>query len=330
MRTFLEEAPHHRLVDAVSRRIRRPVSTDDLESVDIYLEKHGQFYHPSRVKTIAVGRELHFVVNAAFTESGIALIGADFDNIRRLTRQYPYRYIPHVHHLGEVISVSSKKKWILFLGQWLEGYHEFRLQRLSSGDAVAMVVWDPSEGQVALSRKQVSAVYRQAARILTAYYNVFTCEQIGSWHHAAGDFVVRTDPDIDLRLVTVRQYRPLFSGPIDDIEMIFPALLLFLLDLSVRMRIDRESGTGDLLWSEELTVPATINGFFEGLDLQARHGLIPEEFPTVFRAYLKELTGEELTDLLAAVVERRFATEDESTLIHRQLDGHSRAIQSAT
>ena len=116
----------------------------------------------------------------------------------------------------------------------------------------------------------------------------------------------------------------------DDIEAVSQALLLFLLDLSVRMRIDRDGGTGDLLWSEELAVPATINGFFEGLELQSQHGLIPEEFPAVFRAYLKELTGEELTDLLAAVVGRRFATDDESILVRRHLDRHSRAIQSAT
>ena len=330
LRTFLEEAPHHRLVDAVSRRIRRPVSTDDLASVDIYLEKHGQFYHPSRVKTLAVGRELHFVVNAAFTESGKALIGTDFENIRRLTRQYAYRYVPHVHQLGEVRNLSSKKKWILFLGQWLEGYHEFHLQRSPSGDAVRMVLWDPIEGQVALTRKQISAVYHLAARILTAYYNLFTCEQVGSWHHAAGDFVVRTDPDIDLQLVTVRQYRPLISGPIDDIETVFQALLLFLLNLSVRMRIDRDSGTGDLLWSEEQAVAPTIGGFFDGLDLQARHGLIPERFPALFHSYLENLTGEELTDLLNAVVSRRFVSEIESTLVRRHLEGHSRAFQSAT
>ncbi len=329
VRAFLEESPHHRLADAVSRRIRRSISTDDLDFVDIYLEKHGQYYHPARVLTAAAGTELNFVVNAAFAATGKALIGTDFENLQRLTRQYPYRFVPRVHQLGEVRTDSSQKKWILFLGQWMQDYHEFHLQRVSTGGAVRMIVWDPYRGGVKLTRKQTEAVYRQAARILTAYCNLATYEQVGAWHHAAGDFILRLSPKIDLKLVTVREYRPLFAGLDRDIETVFQALLLFLLNMSVRMRIDRDGGTGDLLWSEELAVPATLSGFFEGLDLQAAHDLIPEELPGHFRTYLKALTEGELTGLLAALAAKRFAAGAASDLVQRHLQAHARTVRAA-
>ena len=329
VRVFLEEAPHHRLADAVSRRIRRSISSADLEFVDIFLEKHGHYYHPVRVETAICGRVLRFVVNAAVSTAGRAMIAKDFNNIQKINCRLPYRLLPHVSHLGKVRSDAVRPEWILFLGQWLDGYHEFHLRRFSAYGSIAMVVWDPRRGCIRLTAEQTAAVYRRAARILTAAYDLPTSEHIGAWHHAAGDFVLSTEPAFDMKLVTVRQYRPLLSGALDDIETVFHALLLFLLSLSVRTRIDRENGTGDLLWAEEPAVAATLDGFFAGLDLQARHERIPETLPSLFRAYLKEMTGEDLTDLLAAAVDRLVTTEAEAALARRHLDRHAQAMQAA-
>jgi hypothetical protein len=331
LRAFLEESPHHRLADAVSRTLGRPVAFADLDTVDICLEKHGQFYHPARVRVVAADQEMAFVVNAAFTEAGRALIVTDFENLRRLTHEFPCRFVPQVYHLGEVRTGFDRqnRQWTLFIGQWLEGYHEFHLQRTPSGGGVRMVVWDPGRGGVALTRNQTAFVYRLAARILTATYNLCTSEQVGAWHHAAGDFVLRTVPAMDLKLVTVRQYRPLLKDMETDIETVFQTLLLFLLNLSVRTRIDRDRGTGDLLWAAELAVPSTIGGFFEGLDLQVRHGWLPEELPGLFRSYLQALTRAAMADLLVAVVEKSFAAGAESGWVHRYLHAHACALQSA-
>jgi hypothetical protein len=192
-----------------------------------------------------------------------------------------------------------------------------------------MVVWDPLRGSRPLTAKQTTGVYRLVACILTATYNLLNSEHIAAWHHAAGDFVIRTEPTPDLKLVTVRQYRPLFTGSMDDTETVFQTLLLFLLHLSVRTRIDRDNGTGDLLWSAALAVPATIDGFFDGLALQVQHGMIPEEFPALFHGYLKTLTGEDLADLLGALVAKNFPSGTESELVHRHLEMHIRALAAA-
>jgi hypothetical protein len=329
VRTFLEEPQQSRLADAASRRIGQPLSHTDIEAVDIFLEKHGQYYHPARVETTVAGRTLNFVVNAAFAETGRAVIETDFNNMMRINRLFPYRFLPRVYHMGQIQTDTGQPTWILFLGQWLEDYHEFHLQRSAADGAVGVVVWDPNHGRQHLIPQQVAMVYRLVARIVTATYNLLTSEHIGSWHHAAGDFVIRTEPTPDLKLVTVRQYRPLFAVSMDDTETVFQTLLLFLLNLSVRTRIDRDNGTGDLLWSAELAVPATIDGFFDGLALQVQHGLIPEELPTLFRTYLHALTEEDLADLLGALVAKSFPFGTESELVHRHLEMHIRALAAA-
>ena len=70
-------------------------------------------------------------------------------------------------------------------------------------------------------------VYRQAAFILTLYYDVETFEQIFPWHHAAGDFVVKADEGaVDVRLVTARQYAPMIE-PNDDMPPTRSACFFF-------------------------------------------------------------------------------------------------------
>ena len=329
VRAFLEEAPHHRLADAVSARIGRPIVVADLETVDICLEKHGNFYHPARVAVVMDGKVLTFAVNAAFTETGRRLIGDDYKNLRRLTRQCAYPFFPHVSHLGEIRSRSGQQKWRLFLGQWLEGYHEFHLHRITPGAAARMIAWDPLRGSMPLSDNQIGIVYRQAAAILAATYNLVTTEHIGTWHHAAGDFIVRIEPDVDVKLITVRRYKPLLHNPPGDTESIFQALLLFLLKMSVRMRLDRDGGTGDLLWAEEGAVPVTLDGFFEGLSWQVLHQQVPDEIPTLFHSYLKQLTEQELLDLLEAVIRNNMTDAMELGLVCRHLETHARSIRSA-
>ena len=103
----------------------------------------------------------------------------------------------------------------MFLGEWFEGYNEFHISLDPADEKHKIIVWDHEHGNYFLSTDQTKALYRQAAKILTCYYNVETFEQISSWHHAAGDFVLKCQNDeIDLKLITVRQYRPMFGNDI--------------------------------------------------------------------------------------------------------------------
>jgi hypothetical protein len=81
----------------------------------------------------------------------------------------------------------------MFMGDWLDGFHEFHLTRRTDNDKLAMVIWDGAEDRCLLSTKQERTMYRKAAMILTACYDPVSSCQIFPWHHAAGDFVIRVD-----------------------------------------------------------------------------------------------------------------------------------------
>ena len=328
---FIERNDFADLINAVNDCIGRSVSEPDLRGLHVTLEKHGQFYHPARLTVDVQGHSLSFVINVAVTTIGCTYLRQDFDNIRLLNHRYPYPFLPQVYAYGTAPEIGHQSDSIeMFLGQWLDGFLEFHL----SGEPVVgndrLLVWDPKKGAQRLTDADRIRVYRQVAQILTAYYNLETFEQIFAWHHAAGDFVVRRDGQhLEVRLVTVRNYRPLFEGLGDDIDIMIHALLSFLLILSVKMRIDRIDGVGEFAWTNDDTVAAILNGFIDGLFLQIDSERIPREFIGFFVDYMKSLTIGELYELLNAVFNKTLKQSPEGPLIHRQLNRHAEALFNA-
>jgi hypothetical protein len=129
--------------------------------------------------------------------------------------------------------------------------------------------------------------------------------------------------------VTVRKYAPLLAGVEADTETIFQTLLLFLLNMSIRMRLDRLDGVGQIVWVGKQSVQGTLLGFLDGLALQARHQLIPEQFAQYAQAYIKALSKTDLHDLLTAIVGRFPAQMPELNLIRNQLSSHTTEIKDA-
>ena len=218
----------------------------------------------------------------------------------------------------------------MFLGEWLEGYHEFHLSGEPAEMNSRLVVWDPVKGAHPLSKQQRIDIYRQIALILTAYYDLETFEQIFSWHNAAGDFIVKTDGgQIDLRLITVRKYAPLFADVSGDADTILQALLIFWLNLSIRIRLDRLDGVGEFGCADDDMVDAALNGFFDGLALQVRFGRIPKELPDLFAGYLKALASDDRDTLLEGVVGRLNGHPSEKALIRKHLKRHGEKMTQA-
>ncbi len=218
----------------------------------------------------------------------------------------------------------------MFLGEWLEGYHEFHLSGEPAEMNSRLVVWDPVKGAHPLSKQQRVDVYRQIALILTAYYDLETFEQIFAWHNAAGDFIVKTDGgQIDLRLITVRKYAPLFADVSGDADTILQAMLIFWLNLSIRIRLDRFDGVGEFGCADDDMVEAALNGFFDGLALQVRFGRIPKELPDLFAGYLKALASDDRDTLLEGIVGRLKCHPSEKALIRKHLKRHGEKMTQA-
>jgi hypothetical protein len=199
----------------------------------------------------------------------------------------------------------------MFLGQWFNGYHEFHISIDPVDQKPKIMVWDDAHGRFFLSTEQTKTLYARTSKILTGYYNLESCEQILSWHHAAGDFVVRAENgELELKLITVRQYAALFKSTKDpaaarsDTERMLQALLIFFLNLSIRMRLDRLDGIGEMVWSDSIAVEATLIGFLEALSMKPDVPSLPDSPLACFIAYLTSCPKAGLLDLTEAIVKR--------------------------
>jgi len=158
---------------------------------------------------------------------------------------------------------------------------------------------------------------------LTRAYDPVTGEQIYPWHHASGDFIVRVrDGSVGLRLISARQYAPTLAGHSDglDEEAHLMALLVFFLNLTLRNRIDRLDGTGEAAWAGDVAVPATVTGFFEGLDRDIR---------SVFKAFLASYRFSELVEVLSLVANQYRLMPMEIPLLEIHLEAHGEQLYAA-
>ncbi len=273
-------------------------------------------------------KKISFVLNVAVSETGIMTIKKEYHCLTKLNDEFPLCFLPEVDGFGEVESAGNRKI-CMFLGHWFEGYNEFHVSRDPSDKKNKILIWDDIHDRFYLSLEQSADLYRQAAGILTYYYNVESFEQIFSWHHGAGDFVVKIDTaDLDMKLISVRGYAPLFTNLTHlengekDVELILQALLIFFLNLSIRMRLDRYDGVGDIIWADQPAVQSTLAGFFDGLALKPSVASMPDSIERCFRYYLSVCTKENLYDLSKAVVKRFNRHAPEVRVVKQHLKEH--------
>ena len=328
VRTFLENDGDEVICRALTRRLQQNVKPQDIREIRICLEKHGEFYHPAQLEVLACHQKIPFVLNVAVSETGIMTIKKEYHCLTKLNDEFPLCFLPEVYGFGEVGS-GANRKIRMFLGHWLEGYNEFHVSRDPSDKKNKILVWDDIHDRFYLSLEQSADLYRQAAGILTYYYNVESFEQISPWHHGAGDFVVKIDTaDLDMKLISVRGYAPLFTNLTHlengekDVELILQALLIFFLTLSIRMRLDRYDGVGDIIWANQPAVQSTLAGFFDGLALKPSVASMPDSIERCFRYYLSVCTKENLYDLSKAVVKRFNRHAPEVRVVKQHLKEH--------
>jgi len=160
------------------------------------------------------------------------------------------------------------------------------------------------------------------------YYNLETFEQIFPWHHAAGDFVVKVQKEsIDVRLVTARQYAPMLDR--SEGVSVHEGLLFFLLNLSVRMRLDRLDGVGAVAWADDDCVDATLEGFVEGLRIKQTKGFIHEGFVNGFLQYVGSLAKEDLSYRFLALIDACDQAAPDIPVIRSHLESHISKFHSA-
>jgi hypothetical protein len=303
-----------------SRQARQhSVTKDDISQLSIFLEKHGALYHPARIVVTIQNQDLSYVINVAATVEGRRTLPVEIEALKRLGEQRPFGWLPTVY--GDALEPVP-----MFLANWFDGYHEFHLTRQAGKQQPSIMVWDGAASPTLLSERQSAALYRQAAMILTACYDPITTDQIYPWHHAAGDFVLRVeDNTVDVKLITVRGYAPIFTketAPTDERELL-DNLIAFLVLLSIRMRLDRIDGVSEIGWAPDPCLVPMIDGFFKGLDLTARLSGFPDTFPSLFQDYFDRQHPAQLMDMAKQLVSADFGQPREETrILERHLEHH--------
>ena len=320
-----------KILEALTRRLGRLVTLEEVDVIEIRTEKHGAFYHVARADLSVSGQIVSFAVNVAVSDTARAQLERDFSFLRGLTNRYNYKFLPQAYFKGAGIYRESGKpvRWLhMFVAEWFQDYHEFHLHRDQADGSSRMLLWDLSRGSRYLSEHQCIALYRLGAKILTLYYNWNNFKQIYPWHHAAGDFVLREKGDtVDLRLVTVRDYATVVDFTTGKKAGKLFALILFFLHLTIQMRIDRLDGVGDVVWAEDYCLEGAVLGFLEGLtegEGASRRGM---PSPLEIHALLRNFTGEEWLQFLVEVLGTYHFSQEELSLIRDHSDGHIDRLQ---
>lgn len=294
---------------------------------DIISEKHGSDYHPAR---IAVGTRdsVHsFVVNVAVTERGRSRLANELSVLRRLRRDHPsHSFLPEAYFLDEDRATNERKGSIpvaMFLGEWLDGYHEFHLVADPQAGNPVLSLWDTDRGTTCLTTEEAREIYRQAAFVLTHYYDPVSFHEIFPWHHAAGDFVVlRSGEKLDVKLITARQYAPRIEFSENSRENQAYSLLAFLANLTIRMRLDRADGVGETLWAGDHCLEASIRGFADAMREKVATGRCSATLWSAFLRVARDTPPDGLAEIFASVTESYAQDAPDVPVIRNHLVDH--------
>ena len=287
VRRFLEADNYRVVIRVLSRDTGLSYSSDAICGIHIFLIKHGAFYHPCRIEIQGRTFRKDFAVNVAVSEVGKGCIHREFCLLQRLNASVSASFLPMVFDYAD-IALENHVQFKMFLAEWCEGFHEFHMAFDPESQCFRTHVWDSERRIGFLSPEQTHELYRRIAVILTTYYNPESFEQIFPWHHAAGDFVVScSGARVDVRLITVRQYAAMYASESTNDDARLEALLLFLVNMSIRTRIDRVDGIGDFIWAEVYVLDATVQGFLECMAERR-----PEYYQMIRRAVQTLDTGE--------------------------------------
>lgn len=326
---FLSNDSFHALQTALSLHLnKRSISLHEIKRIELISEKHGALYHVVRLKAHLASESCSLAVNVAAQPEQQAFLENEYELLRELGRNFDHTFLPVPYLKGETNYHDDQNGHLslkLFVAGWFEDYHEFHLTYHKDIAVPVISMWDSGSTSSGLHKEQSLSLYSRAAAILTHYLDGRSFQQIYPWHHAAGDFVVkRQGTEVDLRLITVRDYRCLLPpGP--NFKDVWIAIVHFFLNLSLRMRLDRLDGTGDLAWAGPDCLPGILAGYLQSWTQKAlQHPHLPpsNEVLNVLRSF----NPQEWLPLAQLVMEDGLVEADEVEFLLPRLKDHVAAL----
>jgi len=283
---------------------------DAIGSIVLRAEKHGALYHPASLTVRNAQGVWKFCVNVAATPTAMACLEEEAGLLAGLRQRFTPEFLPCPYAFGRLGDMA------FLLEQWCAGFHEFH-----QDGAGRVRLWDYDAGERLLAGDEARTVYREAARILTRYFDRASGASIGPWHHAAGDFVARVSGGaVTVRLITVRGYSAAgdFAAAGAMAEKL--AVLSFLTNMSLRLRLDRVDGVGALFLADAAVAGEAVVGFAQGLAERA-------DFPDDGRElldFLKSFSSQEMATAGVQLLEP--CSPEETALLTAAWPAHAAAL----
>jgi hypothetical protein len=317
------------LIPVLQALFNGPTNPDQIDRLLIRSEKHGALYHLASVEILSGTHAAKFAVSTAVTQESKDWLALERKVIAHLNERLNLPYLPDIYFNadmdcraeGEVVTLS------MLLAQWFDDHHEWHLS-LDETARQGVRIWDREAGDFFASDEERFHIYREASRILTLYYDPDDFSQIYPWHHAAGDFVVSgKGSPMTMRLTTARGYKPMMHFTLEGKAGPLAAAVYFLLNLTVRMRLDKLDGMGDAAWAAGDCVEAVCRGFFDALSRMEGEGRWKAAPLGDLFTLLNSFSPEELRGLYEPLMEI-YAEEDpeDFLLIRKHLDRHVRRL----
>ncbi len=301
IREFILKDQGKRLADILKERLNREIGPDSIHKILIRSEKHGALYHLASVEIFVDDKEIKFAVSTAISEKGKGWLTHEYEMLNLLNSSLKLPYLPDVYLRGEVKCDAGNGKHetlSMLLSEWFENYHEWHFSIDENDNNQKICIWDLQNGNRYASKEEAFEIFRQTSKILTLYYDTKDFNQIYPWHHAAGDFIVRTkNRSIDVRLTTVREYQSIMNYFSEETAKPMIAIVYFFLNLTIRMRLDKLNGVGETVWAGDFCVNATTEGFSDAIRIMESEGRYYLGRPKDLLSLLKSFGEEEIRGL---------------------------------
>ncbi|OPY74774.1 MAG: hypothetical protein A4E65_03765 [Syntrophorhabdus sp. PtaU1.Bin153] len=314
IRDFILSSEGQPLTALLSRSCNRPVTMKEINRIIIRYEKYGTLYQIVSTEIPVNGSTVKFAVSTAVSPFAQKTLDREFKLIGELNHRTSPSYLPQAYYIGttRVEQKGQTATLMMALSEWFDDYHEWHFSSDNEeGDRI--VIWDMGGGNRFASEFESYEIIQQASRILTFYYDPCTYCRVAPWHHGGGDFIVKTGAgEVSVKLVTARGYDPLSSLSRQRKTNPYNALLLFFLELTLKMRLDKLEGMGETTWAGAPVVRAACHGFLQATKIKEAQrewgdievdnfiallqSLTPVEVERLIRSHLDEYVSHDTSD----------------------------------
>jgi len=80
------------------------------------------------------------------------------------------------------------------------------------------------------------------------------------------------------------------------------AIIYFFMNLTIRIRLDRLDGVGEIYWADDFSVVAITAGFFDALNSMAKTNRVPVDYAENLQSLLKSFDLDELKKLFDSLL----------------------------